>query len=154
MTGSFNSSNFDCTNEGLKYVAGYLAHSFRTKYPLLGAKTSEYSEIYFNGIQAPWIWSLTRGGLTVPSTDFFQKICLFEKLFCDYHGDKVCTDRKIVDNLTNKIFSLYPEMKRDIIQKFVCTRTFIRIKFLNHQLRAEAESARARNLMKKRHFMN
>ena len=46
----------------------------------------------------------------------------------------------------------FMEIPEDVIKKFVKTRTFIRIKFLNHQLQAKAESARARNSMKQQHF--
>ena len=35
----------------------------------------------------------------------------------------------------------FTEIPEDVIKKFVKTRTFIRIKFLNHQLQAKAESA-------------
>ena len=44
-TDSTNFSNFDCGTEGLKYVAGYLAHAFRIKYPTLGCKTSLFREL-------------------------------------------------------------------------------------------------------------
>ena len=35
----FSDYGFDCSKEGLKYIAGYLAHKFRFKYPHLGLKT-------------------------------------------------------------------------------------------------------------------
>ena len=110
-TDSTNFSNFDCGTEGLKYVAGYLAHAFRIKYPTLGCKTSLFRESFFTKTSAPWILSLSRGGLTV-----------------------------------------HKVREGDIVKKFVRTRTFIRIKFLNHQLQAEAQSLRARNAEKNKHF--
>ena len=151
-TESFNSSNFDCTNEGLKYVAGYLAHTFRMKYPALGAKSSECSQNHFEIVSAPWIRALSRGGLMVPTAHFYEKICQFEKMFSEFHGENICREKKVVATLALKICHSHQEIPEDVIKKFVKTRTFIRIKFLNHQLQAKAESARARNSMKQRHF--
>ena len=36
---SSSRSKFNCEDEGFKYVAGYIAHAFRTKYPEFGSKT-------------------------------------------------------------------------------------------------------------------
>ena len=151
-TDSTNFSNFDCGTEGLKYVAGYLAHAFRIKYPTLGCKTSLFRESFFTKTSAPWILSLSRGGLTVPSQAFFENICKFENVFCDFHGKTVSREKQVVEALTSKIMTLHKVREGDIVKKFVRTRTFIRIKFLNHQLQAEAQSLRARNAEKNKHF--
>jgi hypothetical protein len=140
----------DCSLEGLKYVAGYLAHKLRVKYPELGSRTSE--QYAFAQATAPWISTLSRGGLTVPSVQFMENILAFEELFKEIHGDGLNTQHKVMQTTIEYITLKFPSIPNEIIKKYVRTRTFIRIKFLNHQLKAEDEARKLRNLNKRKHF--
>ena len=62
-------NSFDCPNEGLSYVAGFMASKFCNEFPELGQKTCDASP--FQPTNSPWLSALSRGGLTQPSTDFF-----------------------------------------------------------------------------------
>jgi hypothetical protein len=145
-------TSFECGEEGLKYVAGFLAHKFRIKYPEFGEKTRNLSSFERN--DCPWICALSRGGLTAPSEDFFSKIKKFENTFKELHGNSIDRNFQIISNATKKICLENPGFPAEVVKTFVKTRTFIRIKFLNHQLKVVAESKRARNLKKIKHFKN
>jgi hypothetical protein len=136
--------------EGLKYVAGFLAFKFRNTYPDLGSKTCEH--YVFEKKECPWIFDLSRGGLTAPSPEFVDKILQFEKIFSSLHGSGISKEAKVVQKTIEKISEAFPHFPVDIIKKYSRTRTFIRMKFLNHNLKVETEAIRARNSAKKIHF--
>ncbi|CAB4060218.1 unnamed protein product [Lepeophtheirus salmonis] len=61
---------WDLNFEGLSYISGFIAHKMKLLHPNLGKKTSD---IYLNdhGLTL-WIYHLSRGGLMVPSDNFFE----------------------------------------------------------------------------------
>ena len=58
-------SIFDCSEEGQKYVAGYLAKHFIDRFPKMGMKTSDIS--FESQFTSPWIEAVSKGGLVDPS---------------------------------------------------------------------------------------
>jgi hypothetical protein len=147
------SQSFDCSKEGLKYVAGFLSHKFRIKYPHLGTKTRDKTD--FEQSDSPWITALSRGGLTLPSNDFLKQIFLFEKIFKEIHGTNgLNTQYKVMGTTISHISAKFPDFPFEIIKTYVRTRTFIRIKYLNQRLKKEKEEKkRSRDFKKKKHFM-
>ena len=143
---------FDCPTEALKYVAGFLAHKLRDKYPDLGEKTSE--TLSGARTESPWIHALSRGGLTAPSSDFMRKIISFEKIFKNIHGNSLYREEKVISFTIASIVKQFPKFPLDVIKKYVRTRIFIRIKFLNHQIRTEKEAKKNRNARKTKHFVS
>ena len=147
---SSSRSKFNCEDEGFKYVAGYIAHAFRTKYPEFGSKTCK--KFVFERNDAPWIFALSRGGLMAPSPELLEKLHKFNTIFLEIHGDNISRKPNIIKSTAAKICQLFPDFPMKVIQKFVKTRTFIRIRKLNHELQTEAESIRVRNAEKRKHF--
>jgi hypothetical protein len=147
---SDSTPTFDCSAEGLKYICGFLAHKFRFTHPEFGTKTNENS--VFEKVEAPWISALSRGGLTIPSTEFAQTIYAFEDIFKTIHGSDICTKEKVIASTIKIIEEKFPLFPKEVIKKYVRTRTFIRLKFMNQQLKANKEAKKRRNQMKIRHF--
>jgi hypothetical protein len=145
---STSADSFDCSAEGLKYVAGYLAHNLRTKFPQFGEKTGAIS--FDRTVQAPWIHALSRGGLTVPSENFLGIVKSFDCIFKEIHGNSLNTQHEVMGTTIKMISCRFPHVATEVIKKFVRTRTFIRITHLNKQLIAEKE--KKRNKKKLDHF--
>ena len=141
---------FSCEDEGFKYVAGYIAYNFQSKYPEFGEKTCE--KFIFEKNDAPWIFALTRGGLMAPSVELVDKLHQFNLIFLEIHGDNISRKHNIIKTVTEAISEKFPNFPKEVIQKFVKTRTFIRIRKLNYDLQTEAESVRKRNAEKRKHF--
>jgi hypothetical protein len=149
---SSSSQNFDCNDEALKYVAGYLAHKFRLKFPEFGNKTSSLNDL--QKLESPWIVALSRGGLCMPSAEFIRQTFELEKLFNKIHG---CTFRKsgsVIRSTSDEAVRAVKSLPEEVVRAFIKTRTFIRIKYLNCQLRAPQHSASKRNQNKINHFRN
>jgi hypothetical protein len=90
----------------------------------------------------------------VPSPDFVLKIRQFENIFNEIHQDKINSSAGIIATTIEKIFNRFPTVPLEIIKTYAKTRTFIRIKFLNHQISAEKEAIKLRNAEKRKQFTN
>lgn len=119
--------------EALKYLAGYVAYRFRSKYEHLGNRAKPLI-INFN---CDWISYLTRGGLMMPSDILFNITCIMEECFNSFHGEKNLSEedyifQKVVritqSKLSNEEKNLVPF---DVLLLLVRTRTYIRLKFIN-----------------------
>ena len=142
--------SFDCSDEALKYIAGYLAYKFRMKYPDLGLKTSQHPN--FEVLECPWISALSRGGLTVPTSDFISKVYQMENCFLAIHKDNIQSNCHVIKTTAELIAKNVQILPFEILHAFVKTRLFIRIKFLNHQLKFRSVSAQQRSKAKLSHF--
>ena len=148
----FNSPSFDCENEGLKYVAGYVAHSFLKERPDLGQKTTDISA--FTPHTSPWISALSRGGLVVPSEEFLAQIYKMEKMFISIHKDKVSLQQDVIKNFYKLLLSEFPDLPSALLKKYARTRTFIRIRHLNNQLKVEETTTATRKRKQLFQFQN
>ena len=133
VTASSKFPSFDCEAEGLKYVGGYIASKFLEKFPELGQKTAENS--VFAKSFAPWIAALSRGSLVVPSENFMSQIYEMEKIFQKIHRDSISNETGIIKKFHQILVSTFPSLPSEVLKKFARTRTFIRIRFLNCQMR-------------------
>ncbi len=142
--------SFDCSREGLSYIAGFIAHKFYNEFPELGRKTSE---IHFcERTDFPWISALSRGGLMEPSSEFFNQIEQFENLFNEFHGSGISSQVNVINKFNSFLLKRYPSTNPKVSLKFSRTRTFIRIKYLNHQIQASTNTLRKRESKKISHF--
>ena len=145
QTNSFeipSSLKWDTSHQGLTYVAGYVAQKFKLQCPNLGSKTSEFPLQHESS--TPWLFHLSRGGLTVPNDAFLESCKGFEDDFNAFHGNEVDRGEKVIkrfgDILCHKYGKLYPE---DVLRFFSKVRTFIRIKALNYKMHVQAEKVRS-----------
>ena len=140
---------FDCGEEGLAYLAGYyIAHKFCSIYPELGTKTCDFH--LFHEDSSPWITQLSRGGLVKPSEDFLKTVKEFEKLFEEFHSDKINTTKVVISKLVENLQKQHPTVPTQLIKKFARTRTFIRLKHLNQDIKTA--SLLKRNIQQKKQF--
>ncbi len=137
----------DCGTQGLSYVAGYIARKFNKKYPDLGQKTCDLN--FIHGTSSPWIVHLSNGGLTVPAEDFFEACCKFEKSFVAFHSShKNLIDQEpdVISRMHRQLVCHFPEWPSDVLLFFAKTRTFIRLKYVNHNLKVQEAKAKLRKL--------
>ena len=59
----------------------------------------------------------------VPTAHFYEKICQFEKLFSEFHGENICREKKVVATLALKICHSHQEIPEDVIE--ICQNTNI-----------------------------
>jgi hypothetical protein len=150
LTSAVSSNSFDCVNEGLSYVAGFIAAKLRTEFPELGNKTCEVNP--FQRTNYPWLAALSRGGLTLPSVDFFNQVKQFEKVFQLYHGSNISKESNVIKNFQKLLLQKFPALNPKIAIKYTRTRTFIRMKYLNHKLRSKSSAVQRREAKKKTQF--
>ncbi|KAJ3640227.1 hypothetical protein Zmor_003540 [Zophobas morio] len=117
------------STEGLRYVAGYVAHRFRHKYPHLGTPAENVPHSF----EADWIQFLSRGNLLQPSSDLLHAAELLETLFLTFHGTQINKQPYIIKYLVQQLKRHLPEnmLADEVYHCLVRTRTFIRIRELN-----------------------
>ena len=130
-----------CSEEGLKYVCGFLAHKLRSKHPELCGSEGNQAE-------CPWIDAVSLGRLTKPSADFLEVIKGFEQVFLTLHGNNISRRSGILDSLRAKLDEKFPQVHSDVKKLYVTTRTYLRIKHLKREHKVDSD----RNARKIKHF--
>lgn len=119
--------------EGLRYIAGYVAYRFSTKYPQLGTKSHKISPSQKLG----WIECISRGKLMVPSEELFSAAQILNQEFLSMHGESLSDGKKNFTNLAKKTASKLPQNIKLPFEVLLClarTRTYIRLRMLNKQI--------------------
>ena len=138
----------DCSAQGLGYICGFLARKLGSKYPHLGYKSCEEDSVR-NEISTPWIKHLSNGGLIVPSDVFMLACSDFEREFVRFHGSHpngIDQDFNVISRMHSQLVKTFPSWPEDILMLFAKTRTFIRIKYLNNQLKSGGGKNKLRQL--------
>ncbi|GBM73070.1 Transposable element P transposase [Araneus ventricosus] len=129
-------------HEGLKYIAGYIASRVRSKDSSLGYFSAEKTE----SESAPWIYALSKGGLTVPTEAWLKITEEMECLFVSIHGKSGYHSGKNVTKQMIKILEeKYPDVNRKAIKIFSRLRTFIRIRYLNRNSPKDIRKSEKKN---------
>jgi len=84
-----------------------------------------------------WTQLKSRGGLTVPSYDWFCLCEKMDKIFVEYHNlgaFKINQSPGAMRGLTAKMKEIFPHVPLPAISKFVKVRTYIRIKHVNKSI--------------------
>ena len=126
--------------EGLAFVAGYVASACQTIDPTLGLPTDEAPP---SRVPQRWIRAVSRGGLTVPSESWMSVVESFEVLFGITMGSSVDRDPGVVRRLIELLREKEPGLDIRIARKLVRTRLHIRLRFLNQELVDAAADRRA-----------
>ena len=114
----------------------------------MGTKTCDFRLVQEDS--SPWITQLSRGGLVKPSEDFLKTVQAFEKHFEKFHSDKINTTKGVISELVENLQRQHPTVPIQLIKKFARTRTFIRLKHLNQEIKMA--SLLKRNLQQKKQF--
>ncbi|CAL1263963.1 unnamed protein product [Larinioides sclopetarius] len=75
-----------CSAEGLKYLAGYIAHKCKKYDRSLAIPSGQILAI--NSKEKTWIEVLSRGGLLISTDEWFKQIKKFEETFIEMHDEK------------------------------------------------------------------
>ena len=96
------SSTINVTNQseedGLMYVAGYVAHKFRDKYPDLGDHTNKL-QVQHDYLLPTWVKHLSYGGLINPSQSWIRNFQIISSSFTIFHGENNIQRGKNILNL-------------------------------------------------------
>ena len=121
-------------SSGVEYLAGFVAHKLRLRYPELAGEKKGDS----------WISYLDRGGLTTPSQRWLQQCQCLEEHFRAHNGEGI----RRTDSLMSLIGSFTPQNPEacppEAVNLYLRTRFFIRLKNLNESVKSESQSARAK----------
>ena len=135
----------DCDSQGLAYISGSLAKKFQKKYPHLGTKSSNLP--FCEKSLAPWVIHLSKGGLIVPSDEFLHACSNFEQEFLKFHGEEIDQKPDVFNRFHSVLVTKFGDnWPSEVLMLFARTRTFIRIKALNHQLKVQEAQAKLRKL--------
>jgi len=133
-------------DDGLLYVAGWLAKKFKKTHNL-GDYTYKL-KIDHSYTNTTWIQQLSYGGLIQPNENFMGLINQWNSMFLNHHGSLLMKGTGLMQTLSNKIHALFPTVDKKIIIAFVRIRTFIRMKTLNKEIEiAASQKARKRVAM-------
>lgn len=133
-------SSEDVTDDALKYLAGYIAFKCRNIDSNLGS-TPTAGKCHLDtelSAKQDWITIISKGGLTSPSPAWLSTICQLEIIFAAFHGPNISRCNRVMGTLTDLIHSKFPELNKKIVQLYVRTRTFIRIRHLNKTAKSDA----------------
>lgn len=126
--------------EGLRYLTGYVAFKLKEKYPELGTKTR-----LMPSPESPnwsWIETMSKGGLHVPSDDFFYCAQIIEESFSDFHGKN---DLRNESRVIHKVICLAKDKLKNIqipeeaVRRLILVRTYIRIRHINSYMRSKKD---------------
>ena len=74
-------------------------------------------------------------------------------MFHDCHKNGIDQDEKVITRFHNILTKKFTSWPGDVLMLFAKTYTFIRLKFLNHQLKAGEAKAKMRQFKKQGQFM-
>ncbi|KAJ4442669.1 hypothetical protein ANN_04258 [Periplaneta americana] len=89
-----------CEEDGLQYIAGYVASKFKDKYPDLGDYTHKLQATHDYCIPS-WVQHLSFGGLVKPSDKWMNNFHKIEKHFIEFHGNEVQRGENVLKGLLN-----------------------------------------------------
>ena len=119
----------------LHFFLGFLAKKFKREYPHLGDKTCEFDHIGALHSGCPWLFSLSNGGLMVPTPEFLSLVKKCETEFKNFHGKEISREDRIIDKMTSILETKFgSEVNKKVLYQFAKSRTSIRIKYLNYKL--------------------
>jgi hypothetical protein len=124
-----------CEFGGSEYVAGYVASKLKNKYSdlILNWESAEQR------VPQSWVQTISKGGLTVPSYQLLnlcRKLNLHFEDFHDMYGDKWGLNREkgILKGFTRTMVQMYGDVLSKLVELFVRTRFYIRLRWVNTKL--------------------
>lgn len=115
--------------EGLKYVAGYVAHRYREKHAFLGNPARVLADTDID-----YISILSRGGLLYPSDQLLEVAYVMESEFNIFHGNSLKKEKFIFKTVAENVKRKIDKIPFEVLLCLVRTRTYIRLRNLNKQI--------------------
>lgn len=122
------------SNDGLIYIAGYVAHRFRDQYPDLGEPTkNRFPE---NNPEIDWLQTISRGNLLYPKDELIKLTLFMEDIFNKFHRDGLSDEKFIYTKLTDQAITQFPNcsIPYEVVLCLARTRTNIRLRHLNRKI--------------------
>lgn len=139
------------SQQGLKYIAGYVAYRFKDKYPFLGNATRELESLD----SSEYIFLLSRGGLMYPSDTFLNVAIFMDNVFENFHGPKTLSkESNIFEKVAEKVLEFNATVPRDALLCLVRTRTYIRLRMWNLEIKTQNRSSNKKTQKKMQKFLN
>ena len=137
---------WDKTHQGLIYIAGRIARKFMDTHPHLGKKTSDFNQ-YDDIGENTWLFTVSKGGLMVPSDEFMNDCEKFEAFFQEFHGPTdVYRGDRVIDKLVYILKENFDDKYDDKLYLFfVKARTYIRMKWMSVEAKKEKPGRTARS---------
>ena len=115
--------------EGLKYIAGYVAYKYRLKYPHLGCQTKKMSIKLDN---SDWLHAISDGHLLYPSESLIKTANIINKEFINFHGSESLRNNTFIFQRLPKLvkpkISKAYNISDDVIKCLIRTRSYIRLR--------------------------
>ncbi len=131
--------------EGFNYICGYLALAGGD--PSLYMRAHDIDKNQEEYVLSSWITEKNNGGLVFPAKTLVKDLRIMENDFQEFHKDQpdgLSRKPGVVGNLTDILARKFPSYKRDLLRKFVMTRTAIQMRNIREKNRIKTLSARAR----------
>lgn len=119
-------------HNALLYIAGYVAHRFRSTYSHLGVPTKSLPDL-----PNDWLSFISRGNCMYPSTEFLRAAHAMNKVFEKFHSNAFSREANIFNTLTHtdivcaKTNNNFP---KKVIACLVRTCTYIRLRKINKEI--------------------
>jgi len=134
-------ANLTIEMEALIYIAAYVAHRFRHKYPELGFPTKTLP------LTDNWLSCISTGNCIYPSKDLQTAASIMNEEFIKFHGCLFSKESGIFDKLTS-ITCAKVSFPACIIACLVRTRTYIRLRQINQKIKQQNCTRKAKKKFK------
>jgi hypothetical protein len=102
--------------DGLTYIAEYLARKHQKEFPELGCYSYKNEPINLHSYSMPsWVQSLSFGGLTQPSNSWLESVKILEKYFKRLHKNSFKFKNNIITLTAEFLMKKVPEVHKTLI---------------------------------------
>lgn len=115
----------EITDEGIKYIAGYVAYKYKNKYMLYeNTETMSYNNEY------SWTHFLSKGQLFCPNEDLLKLTKNVREEFNIFHGTNLNKKPYIFNRMAEKM-KHKTDLPKEVIMRIIRIFTYIRLRNLN-----------------------
>lgn len=114
----------ECSLEGLRYIAGYIASWCASIDKSLGHASGKLIELPEGPTRSGWIEKLSRGGLIVPADEWFEVVQQLEVVCLNFHGSRLCKEANVMKNPMRLSIAKFPNISEEVIIMYAKTRFF------------------------------
>lgn len=120
-------SDLELEQEGLAFIAGYVASKMRHVDPSLDCPTGDASDEHLASVPSSWLLIISRGGLYVPHSWWMAVVRQYDKDFCTIMGPTFTKEPGIVQRLTDVIRKRHPSLDVRVARRLAKTSVYIRV---------------------------
>jgi len=130
--------------EGLKYIAGYVAFRFKSKDKTLDTETRQLETS-----DPDWLQFISRWKCIYPSDKLLQCAYIMNIEFAKYHGFSLNKENFIFQKLANIVQAkLKIKISEEVLLCLIRTRTYIRVREINRAIASENHRRKQKKMSK------